>query len=87
MFFIAFFYLIDDGPVTLIVPIEGSSDRFIITRGRKIYEITWDGESNKLSKSEELLEIEKEPGYNTNRFNDGKVDPVGRLWAGNLNIS
>lgn len=46
--------------------------------------VTWDGVSEKPSKIETLLEVENEPGFFGNRFNDGKADPVGRLWAGTM---
>lgn len=52
--------------------------------GRKLAVVSWDGQSDKVSKVEELLEVENEPGFTGNRFNDGKADPVGRLWAGTM---
>lgn len=70
--------------MTLVVPVEGSDDRFLISIGRKLAVVTWDGISSKVSSTEVLLEVENEPGYTNNRFNDGKADPVGRLWAGNF---
>lgn len=65
-----------------LVPVEGTNDRFLIGVGRKLVVVTWDGVSDKVSNTEVLLEVENEPGYTGNRFNDGKADPVGRLWAG-----
>ena len=74
----------ENGRVSLVVPVEGSTDRFLITIGRKIAVMTWDGVSILPSKLETLVEVENEPSVAGNRFNDGKVDPVGRLWAGNI---
>lgn len=78
---------VEGGPVSLLVPVEGTTDRFLISIGRKLVIVTWDGVSETPSKIEELLEVENESGLTGNRFNDGKADPSGRLWAGNLKLS
>nr|XP_022906695.1 regucalcin [Onthophagus taurus] len=75
---------IEGGPVSLLVPVEGHSDLFLISIGRKLAVITWDGVSEKPSKIETLIEVENEPETRGNRFNDGKADPAGRLWAGTM---
>ncbi|GJQ86435.1 hypothetical protein Trydic_g10342 [Trypoxylus dichotomus] len=75
---------IEGGPVSLLVPVEGSPDRFLISIGRKLAVVTWDGVSATPSKVEELLEVENEADLAGNRFNDGKADPAGRLWAGTM---
>lgn len=67
--------------VTFIVPVEGSSDRFVIGLENQLAEITWDGSSPTVSKIEVIAEAD-EPS--TNRFNDGKADPSGKLWAGTM---
>lgn len=77
-------FITEGGPVTLVVPVDGSDDRFLISIGRKLVIVTWDGFSSNVSKTEEILEVESIEGFTNNRFNDGKADPVGRLWAGNL---
>lgn len=83
-FYLATNFLTEGGPVTLLVPIEGSNDRFLIAIGRKLVVVTWDGISDTVSKTEDLIEVENEAGYTGNRFNDGKADPAGRLWAGTM---
>lgn len=70
------------GSVSLIVPVEGTDDQFIVSWGRKLLKITWDGVSGEPSATEDLIEIETEPKYAGNRINDGKCDPTGRLFAG-----
>lgn len=52
--------------------------------GRKLAKVTWDGISDKVSGIEILGEVENAPETKDNRFNDGKVDPAGRLWIGTL---
>jgi gluconolactonase len=76
--------VIEGGPVTMVVPVEGTSDQFVISIGRKLVLVTWDGVSGKISNSELLIEVENKAGYFNNRFNDGKADPSGRLWAGTM---
>lgn len=68
--------------MSMIIPVEGTSDKFLISIGRKLVIVTWDGVSSKVSDVEPIVEVDKEDGVNTNRFNDGKTDPSGRLWAG-----
>lgn len=70
--------------MTLVVPVEGTNDRFLISIGRKLVIVTWDGVSSKISNEEFLLEVENKAGFTNNRFNDGKADPTGRLWAGTM---
>lgn len=82
LLYLLFYYVLEGGPVSLIVPVDGTSDQFLISIGRKLVIVTWDGDSTKVSKIEPLVEVDKEADVNTNRFNDGKTDPSGRLWAG-----
>lgn len=67
----------------MIIPVEGTKNKFLISIGRKLVVVTWDGISSKVSKMEILAEVENEKDLLGNRFNDGKADPKGRLWAGN----
>ncbi|CAH0557444.1 unnamed protein product [Brassicogethes aeneus] len=76
--------VIGSGHVSLIVPVEGQKDKFLISIGRKLAVVTWDGESDKVSKTEEITEVDNKPDTLDNRFNDGKCDPSGRLWAGTM---
>ncbi|KAF5269326.1 hypothetical protein FQR65_LT02628 [Abscondita terminalis] len=71
------------GPVTFVVPVEGKENYFLIGLGRKIVEVVWDGVSQSIY-SKVLVEVENEIGLRENRFNDGKADPSGRLWAGTM---
>lgn len=69
--------------MSFIIPVEGKKDQFVVSLGRKIARITWNGVSDKVSNVEIIAEEEKSrAGKDGNRFNDGKVDPSGRLWTG-----
>ncbi|XP_060518780.1 regucalcin-like [Cylas formicarius] len=68
-------------PVSIIIPVQGEKDRFLISIGREIALVTWDGISDQISNIQKIAE--GDPGTN-NRFNDGKCDPSGRLWVGTM---
>lgn len=70
--------------VSLIVPVRGEKNKYLISIGRELAVVTWDGESEKVAKIEKIVEIENDPETIDNRFNDGKCDPSGRLWAGTM---
>lgn len=44
--------------------------------------ISWDGISSKLTILENLAVADNSATLKTNKFNDGKCDSSGRLWAG-----
>ncbi|XP_063918059.1 regucalcin-like [Zophobas morio] len=62
---------------SIIIPLAGKTDQFLITLNNELVVITWDGESDTFTKNETLY---SEP--NGNKFNDGKCDASGRLWTG-----
>lgn len=65
--------------VTLVIPIENTTDSFVVGLGPSIAIVEWDGLSNKTSKPKYVKLIDPSPG---NRLNDGKADSTGRLWVG-----
>lgn len=67
--------------VSIIVPIKDTKNKFAVTIGRSLCIVTWDGESEVPEKIETLTSVED--GLKT-QFNDGKVDPTGRLWVGTM---
>ncbi|KAK6622932.1 hypothetical protein RUM43_008784 [Polyplax serrata] len=71
-----------DGPVTLIVPAKGETEQFVIGHGRDIVALKWNGTSDKPSSLSVLASVDKNKPEN--RFNDGKADAKGRLWAGTM---
>ncbi|KAJ8944496.1 hypothetical protein NQ318_011754 [Aromia moschata] len=70
--------------VSIIIPVKDKSDEFVITIGREIVRIKWDGESETVTILEKLYEVEPDTPH---VFNDGKCDPSGRLWAGTLGVA
>lgn len=75
-----FFLNLDAGPVTLVVPVAGQSNTFVIGLGRTLAILTWDGRNNSAVTTEVIASVEENKPQN--RFNDGKADRSGRLWAG-----
>ncbi|XP_022189559.2 LOW QUALITY PROTEIN: regucalcin [Nilaparvata lugens] len=69
-------------PVSLIIPVEGQSNRYMISVKNDVALVTWDGASTDVTDLEVIASLE--PADNTNRLNDGKADPKGRLWAGTM---
>ena len=67
--------------VTLIVPVQGCPDDFIISLGLRLCWLSWDGKDGGEYKLETLCKVDEGVDH---RFNDGKVDRQGRLWAGTM---
>ncbi|CAD0201974.1 unnamed protein product [Chrysodeixis includens] len=65
-----------------ILPIEGKRNHFLVTQGRKVVEIEWfaDGKPPKILRT--VTEVDHE--HPTNALNDGKADPLGRLFTGSI---
>ena len=61
---------------------ESKENDYIIGVERNLYHLNWDGVSNSKSTLKKIVTVEE--AYPKNRFNDGKCDPQGRLWAGKL---
>lgn len=73
----------DNKPIGFAIPVDGTTDEFIIGAGRRLLLIKWDGKSKLSSIVEVLGEVDSShPG---NRINDAKVDPSGRfLYLGSM---
>jgi len=71
------------GWTTLVVPIQGQPETFVISRGSRLATLRWDGVSEDKYQVSDFLQVEKESPHVT-RFNDGKCDPEGCLWAGTM---
>jgi len=71
-----------DGRVTLVVPVESDPNKYIVGVERELKVLEWDGKSSKPTSLKKLYSVENE--YPGNRFNDGKCDSHGRLWAGTM---
>ena len=64
-------------PHRLAVVLEGQNGKLILGLDRKLVRYDWENEQ-----MEELCAVEED--LDLNRFNDGKVDPQGRIWIGTL---
>lgn len=79
-----YFFYLGSEPVSLIIPVDGQKDKYLITIKRKLATVTWDGISETVSDIKILGEVEDAEDTKDNRFNDGKADPTGRLWFGTM---
>jgi len=73
---------IDAGPVSLVAPVEGEPNKYLVTIERDVQIMEWDGVSTKPSSLKRLYTVDDH--CKTNRINDGKCDAAGRLWAGTM---
>jgi gluconolactonase len=71
-----------DGRPTLIVPFDGDNNKYLIAHERDLQVLEWDGVSSTPTSFKTIATVEEDRPKN--RFNDGKCDPHGRLWAGTM---
>ncbi|XP_026736805.1 regucalcin-like [Trichoplusia ni] len=67
---------------SFILPVEGKKNHFLITQGRKVVEIEWSAGEGSPKILRTITEVDHENPKHM--FNDGKADPLGRLFAGTL---
>ncbi|KAH1009367.1 hypothetical protein HUJ04_001730 [Dendroctonus ponderosae] len=70
-----------DKAASLVIPVKGQRDKFVVNQLDEIVVAFWDGHSEKLSKIEKSVDI-NQPDTS---LNDGKCDAMGRLWTGEEN--
>lgn len=80
--YVNYFIIPTDDTVSIVIPLEGSKDKFVITVGRNVAILTWDGESSTPADVKYVCSVDNEEEVKKNRLNDGKADPTGRLWSG-----
>jgi len=67
---------------SLVVPVAGVADTYAISTGRALSVLRWGGGGSHTVT--DMLEVEAD--LPTNRFNDGKCDANGNLWAGTMGL-
>ncbi|XP_041980349.1 regucalcin-like [Aricia agestis] len=73
-----------DGRVGFIIPVEGTTNQFVVGVETTFKVIEWDGaEGSAVKVVRELATVDEEVTPKT-RINDGKADPRGRLFAGTM---
>uniref|UniRef100_A0A336K406 Regucalcin n=1 Tax=Culicoides sonorensis TaxID=179676 RepID=A0A336K406_CULSO len=68
--------------IGFISPVEGKENQFVVGLGPRLVLIHWDGVSALAKRVKVLVEVEQE--LKVTRFNDGKIDPRGRIFAGTM---
>jgi len=72
------------GPYTsLVIPVEGQPDKFLISMGRDAVIMEWDGKAPTPKSMKKVFSVDEHQPKN--KFNDGKCDAKGQLWAGTMN--
>lgn len=67
---------------SFIIPVEGTKDNFLISRGSDILLISWEGSNDKITVLEKVGSAREISNKETLHVNDSKVDASGRLWFG-----
>ncbi|XP_015110080.1 regucalcin isoform X2 [Diachasma alloeum] len=72
-----------NGAVGVAVPVAGKKNTFVGVSGTDLVELQWDPLTrNPEPEIKVLSTVDVDRPHN--RFNDGKVDPAGRFWAGTM---
>lgn len=67
---------------SFIIPIEGATDLFAVGIGHRVGAIQWDGKSPVAKVLRIAFEVAKK--NELKNINDGKADPIGRLFCGTI---
>lgn len=71
-------------PIAPIILVQGKPDQFVLGTGNKVVLVSWDGRSEKGTFLKTLYDLGEAQKHV--RFNEGKVDPNGRLYAGTMQL-
>ncbi|XP_055614453.1 uncharacterized protein LOC129760811 [Uranotaenia lowii] len=71
-------------PISPIILVQGKPDEFVLGAGNKLVLVRWDGRSEKGTLIKTVGDLGKSEAHV--RFNDGKVDPQGRLMIGTMRL-
>ncbi|XP_076629972.1 uncharacterized protein LOC143346100 [Colletes latitarsis] len=76
---------VDNGPVSFVIPVNGTRDKLIVGTGIDFAMVTWDGEKD-LAKCNCQILATADSDHTETRWNDAKTDRSGRLWGGTMSI-
>jgi sugar lactone lactonase YvrE len=72
-----------------VIPVEGTkAQELLTTRGHDVIVFSWNQENARFDNTENtknfsvIARVETNPDKSGTRWNDGKADAKGRLWAG-----
>ncbi|XP_022195819.2 regucalcin isoform X2 [Nilaparvata lugens] len=68
-----------NGTCSVIIPIKGQKDTFVVGVNSSVANITWDSKSSSTSKPAIITELTQNKTIKTHT---GKADPMGRFWIG-----
>lgn len=79
------------GGVSIVIPVKGTKTKQLLTtRGHDVILFDWNQENATFDCSQNsnnftvIATVESDPDKAGNRWNDGKADAKGRLWAGRV---
>ncbi|XP_043289097.1 uncharacterized protein [Venturia canescens] len=76
---------IKNGQLGVAIPVSGKKNTFVGGAGTDFVQIVWDPKTNNTEPDVKVLAT-VDTDRNGTRFNDGKIDPKGRFWAGTMGI-
>lgn len=74
----------DETHVSFIIPVAGAIDLFAVGLRRRVAVIQWDGKSTVAKVLRIAFEVEQDNTLQNSALNDGKADPIGRLYTGTI---
>lgn len=72
--------ILGESYVSFIIPVEGTTNQFIVGAGKRLLLVTWDG----VHTMAQIVRILTELPFDGVRFNDATTDSRGRLYLGTM---